>query len=364
MRNKFASRPLWIRRLRLRNFRSHADVTWDLDPGVNWFIGPNGIGKTNVLEAIHLLITGRSFRTARLADLVREGADSFLIEALLERDGMPQQLSILSDGRGKRIQLNATTLASAAQLLGLCPGTLLGPHDQDLVKGSPSGRRRYLDVQLAQVDPVYLEQLMRYQRALKQRNVLLKLRRTESIETWEHQLARAGAQLVWRRRQLVEALQPRVQQLYEALAPRKLLKLGYQTQLASGGELPLLQGDLLEQLQQQRERDLRRGVTSVGPHRDDCTFSLGEQEARYFASEGEQRSCVTALRLAEWWQLCESSGSAALRLIDDVGVSIDMERRQRLAAVLEQPGQRFLTSPEPCWDLSEGKVMSLEAATT
>jgi len=329
--------------LSLVNFRIYKEASFDFAEGINAIIGDNAVGKTSVLEAIYLSLFGRSFRTQEIKDLIREGADAFHIELIFVKNGIEQRLSISQSRTEKRILHNSTYFSSFASLLGILQGVLLAPHDIDLIQGPPSARRLFLDMQLAQVDPLYVHYLQRYNRALRQRNTLLKTKNLAAIEPFEHQLAKSAAYLHGQRVQNVAALSVLSDAMYRTFSlEREVLKIRYKTSAPLEG----VENYYLKQYGAQRKKELELGFTLSGPHKDEMEIQINGKEARYFASEGQQRSCVAALHLGEWQRLKEVSSAAPLFMIDDVGISLDEKRKERLLQLLGSLGQVFLTTTD------------------
>lgn len=330
---------MWVKALLLRNFRSYKDAQFTFSPQNNLITGPNARGKTTILEAIDLMITGRSFRTSNLADLVREGESGFYVELHYENQGIDHSIRYIYENRQKRIFTNRHPCRSTSELLGLLNGALLLPDDIQLIKGAPKLRRRFLDLQLAQINPLYVHHLTRYHRAMQQRNALLKRKETSAIDLFEQEMATSGSYLVERRSMIVDKLMEECQVVQNALSSGKeTVSLQYVAKCKPES--------LLKQFAAMRQREMKAGSTLVGPHLDDLSLKLGNQEARLFASEGQKKSLTTALKFAEWKQLDAQTDSKPLMLIDDVGVSLDANRRERLISLLESFEQVFVTSTE------------------
>ncbi|NGX57477.1 MAG: DNA replication and repair protein RecF [Chlamydiae bacterium] len=339
-----------IKRLLLRQFRCYDESVFEFCPEINLIYGANAQGKTSLLEALHLLAIGRSFRTVRLTDMIQNESESFFLEALFESGGVEQRVAISFSGRERKIVHNNTTYPAFSSLIGLLPVTMMIP-DDDLIKGSPDARRKFIDLQISQFDPLYLHYLTRYQRAMRQRNHLLKSQQLTIIDPWEQEMAKAASYVVKKRRQLIEALQPNGQQIHHVLSNgNDVLNLRYQESL---------EGDYLQQFQKNRMKEVKFGFTCAGPHRDDLLITIGNQEARHFASEGQKRTCVTALRLASWHLLKERIGNAPLMMIDDFGISLDRKRRQQFMDQLSGLGQVFITSVEEL-QFADRNVQSFE----
>ncbi len=329
-----------VKDLILRNFRSFKETHISFSEGVNLIQGENGAGKTTLLEALYLLSTGRSFLTSHLTDLIRKGASHFYVEVRFVRDGVEQSLSIGYDGKSRRIHYNNTHFQNFSHVLGILPSVLYSPKDSALISGSPQERRRFLNIQLAQTDPLYVHHLMRYHKAMKHRNALLKVKSEAAIETWEQMMAESARYLMVKRDSLALALRPRLKGHLEALAPDPF-DLRYEPSIS------LKKKDLIEALyEKQRPKELIVGTTLTGPHRDDLHITYGGQEAKTFASEGQKRTCIAALKMAEWDELAEQTNSKPLLSIDDFGVHLDPNRTALLQEKLVAFGQVILTSPQ------------------
>ncbi len=337
-----------LKALYLRNFRNYEEATFSFSSGINAICGPNAQGKTNLLEAIHVLMTGRSFRTARLTDLIRFGESSFYLEAHFLKNDVEHVLRMNCDGTQRKILLNATTLPTLSTLLGILVGVILSPEDNELVKGHPAFRRQFLDLQIAKANPLYIHHLTRYARAMKQRNHLLRNKETATIEVWEEEMATAAAYIITERKKATEELEAQGNPLQKTLSGSvDHLQLAYKsTALSATKEDTSIRSYFLAQFAKHRARELEIGSTLVGPHKDDLVLFLQGKEVRSFASEGQQRSCVAALRLAEWSRLLAQTEEKPLMCIDDVGISLDKYRESSLYEALSQLGQVFITSPK------------------
>ena len=335
--------------LHLRNFRKFKEASFTFSPGVNAIVGENGEGKTNLLEAIYFLITGKSFRTTNLKALVHFGAPFFYIEAHYVKDGVDGVLKITCDGKEKKIVHNATSLQKMSDLFGILLGVVLTPEDEVLVSGSPQIRRRFLDLHIAQFSPNYLSHLSRYVKALKIRNECLRQNQMREIEVWESEMARSAAHVTFERKAAVLELNERSHLVGLHLSgSRDDLKIsytskGFHTEESTLQEIEELYCNLMRSM---RPKEVERGISLVGPHRDDLAILLQEKEARLFASEGQKRSCVASLRLSEWSRLRSVTGELPLMCIDDVGISLDPARERYLHQELGGLAQAFFTSPK------------------
>ena len=346
--------------LHLWDFRNFERQSLNLAPGVNLVTGPNGAGKTNVLEAIHLLGTSRSHRTARDREMVRWGRHGYVVRGELEGTAGRVTLEVrYALGEGKRLLVNGRECAQASGLIGRLPVVLFSPDDLLLVKGGPHLRRRLLDRTLAQAGSRYLAAWQRYKRALFHRNALLRrgLPRGEAgslLEAWDHQMAEAGAVLVRERSLAVSHMGAAAAGFYDMLAcgegaPGERLAISYQpsvslpAEAARGEEVQAF----LEALARLRGEEVARGVSLVGPHRDDLRIVLGGRSASAHASQGQQRSAVLALKLAQVGFLAEATGKDPILLLDDVMSELDEGRRARLGEVVARWRlQSMVTSTE------------------
>ena len=330
-----------IKKIYIHHFRNYEKIEIEFSPGVNWIVGKNAQGKTKLIEALYLLSTGRSFRTPQLKQLIQEGEQSFFIEAEIEKEGVAQTLKISFDGETKKVQYNANCFSHFAPLIGLLPHILYAPEDIALVSGMPAYRRKFLDLHLSQIDPLYLHHLARYHRALRQRNALLKQTSEETIEPWEMSMAQSGAYLMDKRRAVIAQLeQPLQEKMLSLSADKDTLTLSYEQSLSSFSE-----EEILEHWQKSRKKELLLGSTQSGPHRDDVTFAIKGMPAKFYARVGQKHSIVAALRLCQWEHLSAQIGHPAFFSIDDFGAHLDQSRQAAFQSQLLNLGQVFLTSP-------------------
>ncbi|MFD6229070.1 DNA replication/repair protein RecF [Streptomyces sp. NPDC060232] len=350
-----------VSHLSLADFRSYARAEVPLDPGVTAFVGPNGQGKTNLVEAVGYLATLGSHRVSSDAPLVRMGAERAVIRAAVTQGERRQLVELeLNPGRANRARINRSSQVRPRDVLGIVRTVLFAPEDLALVKGDPGERRRFLDELVTARSPRMAGVRSDYERVLKQRNTLLKsaamARRhggrsmdLSTLDVWDQHLARAGAELLAQRLDLIATLLPLADKAYEQLAPGGgPLGLAYK---CSAGE-PVDSGAartrealyevLLAALGEVRKQEIERGVTLVGPHRDDVLLRLGELPAKGYASHGESWSYALALRLASY-ELLRSEGSEPVLILDDVFAELDARRRERLAELVA-PGEQVLVT--------------------
>ncbi|MDZ7674725.1 MAG: DNA replication and repair protein RecF [Acidimicrobiales bacterium] len=334
---------LHLRHLWLSDFRSYAAVDLELPPGTTAVLGRNGQGKTNLLEAVAHL-AGTDLRGATSEAMVRIGAERAAVRAEAVRNNRELliEAELAARGRG-RAQLNRQPVKRRRDLLEALSVTLFSPEDLVLVKGGPAERRRWVDDAVVGLDPRTDQLRSDVDRILKQRNALLKGVRGHldesaalTLDVWDDRLTRAGEALVEHRRRVLDALRPRLAVAYHDLAGRQLeVGAEYQAAWAADG--------LAASLAAARDQDLRRGVTTVGPHRDEIAFSLDGLPTRTHASQGEQRSLALAMRLAVHRAMTETHGVSPILLLDDVLSELDDGRGAGLLDHLP-PGQTLLTS--------------------
>lgn len=343
-----------VKSLELHNFRNYESARIEPGAGVSVFAGPNAQGKTNLLEALHLCCLGRSHRTPRDEELIRWGEPSARVTVQTEqRDGTHEVTILLAKGgkRKKTVKIGSRQAERIGELFGHVCGVLFAPEDLQIVKSGPAERRRFLDMQLSQLRPAYFYALQRAVRTLNQRNALLReiardgaLERT--LDLWDEQLADCGAQIVLARREMIERLSGYAAKAHASLTGgREALRLWYISQAADDEEP---KERLLERLRAARAEDMRRMTTSVGIHRDDIGIAIDGKEARTFASQGQQRSAVLALKLAQLELAWEERGEAPILMLDDVMSELDPGRRRELLERIDRV-QTFVT----CTDVSD-----------
>ena len=360
---------MFLKSLILRNFRNHSDLELSFSPTINLIVGNNGIGKTNLLEAIHLLSTGRSFRTQQLQELIGHGYEHFYLEAHFIKDEISQTLKIGYDGQAKKIEYNATSLSSFSNLLGILPSVLYAPKDIALIMGSPDDRRRFLNLYLSQKDPLYVYHLLRYTKALKHRNLLLKKGSTIDpleIECFEKEMVNSALHLMHERLAALSVFETKITSLIPTLTHKEISpsseKFSIQYQPSLSTQKGLSKENLSEQYKKYRKKEILLGTSLIGPHRDDFTISLNTYLAKTFCSEGQKRSFLSALKIAEWSLLLENHQKKPLMCIDDIGMHLDPSRFSLLEKAINHLGQVFLTSPENLPDLEayqDAKIIRL-----
>lgn len=352
-----------VRHLALTDFRSWERVELDLDAGRTVFVGPNGFGKTNLIEALWYSSTLGSHRVSSDAPLIRAGADRAVVSTIVVSDGRELAVDLdITSGRANKARLNRSPVRSAREILGVLRAVLFAPEDLSLVRGDPSERRRYLDELATTRRPRIAGVRADYDKVLRQRTALLKTAAgaryrgdrsaLETLDVWDGHLASHGAQLIAARVDLVNELAPEVEKAYQLLAPtsrpasiryRSSVEVVESEAAAGISDAEVFEAALLDALSRRREAELERGVCLVGPHRDDLELRLGEQVAKGFASHGESWSVALALRLAAY-ELLRAEGGDPVLLLDDVFAELDTARREALSQVAASAEQVLVTA--------------------
>jgi DNA replication and repair protein RecF len=354
---------VYVRCLGLRDFRSWAQIDLDLEPGRTVFVGPNGFGKTNLVEALWYSSTLGSHRVASDGPLIRTGADRAVVSTIVVNEGRELAVDLeIAAGRANKARLNRSPVRAAREVLGVLRAVLFAPEDLALVRGEPGERRRYLDELATTRRPQIGAVRADYGRVLRQRTALLKTASAarqrgdrgvlDTLDVWDGHLAAHGAQLIAARVALVTQLAPEVEKAYQLLAPasrpaavryRSGTEAVEEEAAAGTDRVEVFEAALRDALARRRDAELERGVCLVGPHRDDLELRLGDQVAKGFASHGESWSITVALRLAAY-ELLRADGGDPVLLLDDVFAELDSARRQALANVAASAEQVLVTA--------------------
>lgn len=329
---------LFLSRLSLTDFRIYDQLELEPSPGLNLVAGPNAQGKTSLIEALALVSTGRLLRGSKDVQAIRHGCETASVEGILGQS-LTRLTVELRRGTRKRALLNGMGLPRPSDLLGRLPSVSFSATDLEIVSGEPQDRRQFLDWEIAQLSPAYLRHLTVYKRALEQRNALLRQAQDTPVsasvfEPWESQLSDHGGALRETRTAWIDELSRDAAEAHARLG---------------GGEELCLQYDIRDEgdVRSSRAIDIQRGSTSVGPHRDDLVIRVAGQEARYFASQGQQRTAVIALKLAVLAAAERHFKQSPVLLLDDVFSDLDRSRRSQLMELtLGRGGQVFLTCTE------------------
>jgi DNA replication and repair protein RecF len=348
---------MYVSGLSLLRFRSYDYVNIKLVPGINVFIGTNGQGKTNLIEALNYCASFSSHRVANDQPLVKQGETNAAVQVVVEQESRTISLDVeITPGKANRAKQNGSPLTRARELLGILLTVTFAPEDLMLVKGDPSERRKFMDDSITQLIPSFAGLRADFEKSLRQRNALLKSaygKRTEEVlhtlDVWDVQLAKTGAAVMYHRLKLVENMQELVTDAYTRVSDdRGPLSISYVSNLeVPAGELSiaLIEKAMLEALAEKRNSELDRGVTLVGPHRDELQLMLRDLPVRGYASHGESWSCALALKLSLFELLKRSSrGGDPVLILDDVFAELDEIRRSKLVDLVKDNEQTIVTA--------------------
>ena len=318
-----------IKSIELQNFRNYEDLNISFDEGTNIFYGDNAQGKTNILEAAYLSGTTKSHKCSKDKEMIRFGEQESHIRTVVVKKDKEYQIDMhLKNNRSKGIAINKVPIKKASELFGIINMVFFSPEDLNIIKNGPAERRRFLDSELCQLDKIYLSDLTTYNKILNQRNKLLKdmVYRPDLKDTlpvWDMQLVETGRKIIRRRKQFVDELNEIVHDIHYRISGEKEdLLLQYE---------PSIEDIFFEdELFRVKERDMRQCMTSVGPHRDDLLFSIGEVDIRKFGSQGQQRTSALSLKLSEIELVKRSIHDTPVLLLDDVLSELDSNRQNYL----------------------------------
>jgi DNA replication and repair protein RecF len=370
---------LHLSRLCLQNYRNYAREGFTPHREINYLYGENAQGKTNLLEAIFLLGTGKSPRNARDQEMTRWGENWFRVDAEVRRRDCAFRMEIsYRAGTGKVVSINGQKKERLFDLLGRLNVVLFSPEELQLVKGGPSQRRRFLNLQLSQTNPRYYYDLQQYRRVLQQRNMLLKdirsgrTYRRDELPVWDRQLVKIGAGLVWKRREIVAKIAPLARGFHRKISGgREILTVEYKPSFPGGGEgkVQEIEADFSRALLAAREDELQRRMTVIGPHRDDLLIFLNGKDGRVYGSQGQQKTAALSLKLAETEYMVEEVGEYPILLLDDIMSELDGERKQFVLKTVQERGQIFITGTEEkdmppgaagiCYRVNQGSIIKV-----
>lgn len=341
-----------VNKIILNNFRNYVNLSLEFTHSINIFIGENAQGKTNILEAIYYGAMGHSHRTNTDAELIRWNEEGASISLFFSRLDVENSLLFkFSTGHNKQIIVNNHQVRPK-ELVGLLNVVLFSPEDLMLIKGMPAMRRRFLDIELSQVSPTYYQQLSKYNRIVAQRNTLLKKIREnkekpEMLDAWDEQLATIGSQIVKKRQLMIKKLAMLANLMHRKITNSKEnLTVIYQKNGIDDTNIDNLADQYRSKLIESRQNDIWRGSTCVGPHRDDLILSVNGINLRTFGSQGQQRTGVLALKLAELEFIKSETGEYPVLLLDDVMSELDASRREHLISFIKDRVQTVITATE------------------
>ena len=318
-----------LKSVALSHFRNYDDLYMEFDKGTNILYGDNAQGKTNVLESIYVSGTTKSHKGSKDRELIQFGQEESHIRTVVEKGGLDYQIDMhLKKNKSKGIAINRIPIKKASELFGILNIVFFSPEDLNIIKNCPSERRRFLDVELCQLDKIYLYNLTKYNKILNQRNRLLKdinfkPELLDTLAVWDMQLVEYGKKIIQTRKEFVEELNAIVYEIHKKIS-------GNKEELVLKYEPDVIAENMEAQLEKCKEKDLRFGQTSVGPHRDDLCFMIQEIDVRKYGSQGQQRSCALSLKLSEIELVKKSIKETPILILDDVLSELDSNRQNFL----------------------------------
>lgn len=326
-----------VTELKVKDYRNASSRTVVLKEGRNAFVGANARGKTNLLEAVYFAGVGKSFRTPRDRELIKNGSSRAYISVVAQKDGYSETVEIIIDCEtNKRVAIDGLAITRMSELMGVCPVVLFCPDGLRIVKDAPADRRRFMDISLCQISKAYFAALSQYGKILQSRNKLLKSGGADgnTLAPWDELLADVGAKIVKSRRGFVRELTPLAAERHAFLSDAKE-RLALEYEGVSGETAEDIKRALLENMQADRENDLRLKYTHSGPHKDDIKISVDGSDVRSYGSQGQQRTAALSMKLAELKLLTNVLGTSPVLLLDDVFSELDSVRRKKLLASLD-----------------------------
>lgn len=318
-----------IESIELKNFRNYEDLSIEFDKGTNILYGDNAQGKTNILEAVYLSGTSKSHKGSKDREMIRFGMDECHVKTMVSKKDIPYRIDIhLKKNRPKGIAVNGIPIKKASELFGIVNIVVFSPEDLNIIKSGPQERRRFIDLELCQLDKLYVYNLVNYNKTLNQRNQLLKDLAfrpdlIDTLEVWDMQLSEYGKKIIERREQFVKDLDEMIAGIHGRLTgEREELHIFY--------EPSCQREELFDVLKKNRERDLRQKMTNGGPHRDDISFYIKENDLRKYGSQGQQRTAALSLKLAEIQIVKKIIQDEPILLLDDVLSELDSKRQNHL----------------------------------
>jgi len=339
---------MYFKEIYLNNFRNYKEEKILFHPRANLIVGMNAQGKTNLLESISLMSLAKSFRTASDMEMIGFEGDFCRAKAVYNKDGEEGEIEISFSSAGKSIRIDGVKAEKTSELLDHAYTVVFSPEDLRIIKDEPEKRRRFMDRELCQIKPVYYKSLGKYKRILMQRNSLLKKEDPDEmmLDVWDKALAEAGGKILYEREKFIEKLDFLSRELHRKITDGKeVLELYYETEISQGETAAEKEIFFLEKLKESRKRDIYKGNTGVGPHKDDISVCINRTDARHFGSQGQQRTAALAMKLAEMELIKEEKNENAVLLLDDVLSELD-EQRQRFLLHCFPEVQLFITAAE------------------
>lgn len=318
-----------IKSLELSDYRNYEKLDLTFDKGINIFYGDNAQGKTNILEAVYLCCTNKSHRGSKDKDIIRFGRDESHLKIILSKDGREDRIDMhLRKNRSKGIAVNSIPLRKASELFGIINVVFFSPEDLQIIKNGPSERRRFIDLELCQLDKLYVNHIVNYNKVLSQRNALLKEvsykpEQMDTLSIWDELLVKYGVEIIKIREQFIQRLNSIIENIHSKLSGGKeKINICYEPNIAAD--------DFSESLLRGRERDIRQKMTLIGPHRDDISFVVNGIDIRKYGSQGQQRTAALSLKMAEIKLVKLQVKDSPILLLDDVLSELDSSRQTQL----------------------------------
>lgn len=335
-----------LRSITLKNFRSYSGESFIFHDHLNVIFGDNAEGKTNLLESIYFLLAFKPFKQVNTEEIIKFGTEESRIKGEIESEAGLDEIHILISSGKKNIKLNGKVIYTTSKILGRYNIVSFLPSDIDLIKGSPGNRRRYLDTLICTIEPAHIRDLKQYHRVLTQRNSILassyKLTR-DQVEIWDEKLAETGGRILSRRSKFIKMIKPHLNRVYGLTSgTSKEIGIRYKCSFQTEGDLAR---DFLAELKSKFEIDKQRKHTTVGPHRDQLTFTIGSRDAAVYASQGEAKNLALSLKASEIDLIRELIGRTPILLLDDVTSELDERRKRFLFKMISNfRGQTFITT--------------------
>jgi DNA replication and repair protein RecF len=344
---------VFLTKFSLSHYRNYKEIEIKTDSNVNIFVGPNAQGKTNLLEAIYVMALTKSHRTHQDKELISWNAEQTYLHAELNKKYGDCKLDLMITPKGKKAKINGLEQRKLSNFIGAMNVVMFAPEDLEIVKGTPGVRRRFLDMEIGQVQPTYLYDLSQYQKILLQRNNFLKHPSSSGpsseamLSVWNEQLAQYGVKIMKKRQSFIKKLQHWAESIHQGITNGQeslLIRYAPSFEIQEIEEESVLFSQFMIKLSQVKEQESRRGITLVGPHRDDLLFFINEKEAQTYGSQGQQRTTALSLKLAEIELIHEEVGEYPLLLLDDVLSELDAYRQTQLIRTFQQKVQTFITT--------------------
>ncbi|HEY0827015.1 MAG TPA: DNA replication/repair protein RecF [Bacilli bacterium] len=344
---------MFITNISLNHYRNYEQIYLNLNPNVNIFIGSNAQGKTNLLEAIFVMAMTKSHRTYKDKELIQWNHSNALIHCEVDKKYGKCQLDLNISAQGKAAKINGLEQKKLSHFIGSLNAVMFAPEDLEIVKGAPSIRRRFMDMEIAQMQSSYLHNLLQYQKILMQRNNYLKQLQFKQdnnhvlLEIWDRQLVEYGVKIIKKRQNFIKKLQEWAEKIHSSITNHKeQLRIVYDPsfEISMSEDESVLFDQFMIKLSQVKEQELKRGVSLAGPHRDDLTFFINDKEVQTYGSQGQQRTAALSLKLAEIELIQEETGEYPVLLLDDVLSELDSYRQTQLIETFQNKVQTFITT--------------------